>query len=124
MDRQFAAARLYHQKRESRRFAEREALRQEWQERVVTAVQEIAPRFSDIEAIYLFGSLAQPGRFDAHSDIDLAIQCHNLETESRFWRALEAMLARDVDLRPLEGAITDSVTLHGEKIYARKSTSS
>jgi predicted nucleotidyltransferase len=124
MDRQFAAARLYHQEREARRFAEREVLRQEWQERVVTAVQEIASRLPDIEAVYLFGSLAHPGRFGPHSDIDLAIQCCNLETESRFWRALEARLARDVDLRPLEGAISDSVTLHEEKIYARKSTSS
>ena len=66
---------------------------------------------------YLYGSLLRPGGFRADSDIDLAVACDSLETESVFWRALERELERNVDLRPLAGVIAEVVEREGERVY-------
>ena len=85
------------------------------------AITHLAPGFPALERVYLFGSLLQPGRFRPDSDIDLAVECDDLETESLFWRALERALQRDVDLRPLVEPIRSEVERYGELIYERKS---
>jgi predicted nucleotidyltransferase len=113
------AARRYHREREAQRRARREDERQQWLQRVREAVAHLAPRYPGVQRVYLFGSLAQPGRFWPDSDIDLAVECDSVETESAFWQALEQHLRRDVDVRPMAGAIAEAVASGGEKIYER-----
>lgn len=118
------AAREYYYEREAHRRAQREAKRQQWLQRVREAVASCAARYPDIRRVYLYGSLVKPGRFRADSDIDIAIECDSLETESSFWRALERELQRDVDVRPLAGPIVEAVANDGEQVYERQDTHS
>lgn len=70
-----------------------------------------------MRCVYLFGSLLCPGRFDAESDIDVALECDEIEAETPFARALERELATAIDLRPLRGGVAEAVRDHGEKVY-------
>ena len=116
---QIGLARQYHQQRESRRQTQREAERQHWLQRTREAILRLVPVHPEVRQVYLFGSLIQPGRFRPDSDIDVAIACDTIETESIFWRELEQELKRDVDLRPLAGVIAEEATTRGEKVYER-----
>jgi predicted nucleotidyltransferase len=118
------AARQYYREREAGRRAQREAERQQWLQRVRQAVSYLAPQYPGVRRVYLFGSLVQPGRFRPASDIDVAVECDTVETESAFWRALEEELERDVDVRPLTGAVAEAVTNKGEQMYGRQDTRS
>jgi predicted nucleotidyltransferase len=113
------AAREYHRELAERRFAEREAARAEWLERARGAIRRLAPDYPEIERVYLFGSLVQPGRFGPRSDLDVAVICESPRAESSFWSALERELRRDVDVRPLKDALVDVVQLTGELVYER-----
>jgi predicted nucleotidyltransferase len=113
------SSRDYHLQRAEARLQEREALRAEVLGAARAAVHRLAPRFPEIRAVYLFGSLLAPGRFRPTSDVDLAVDTDDLEAESRFWRALEEELQRQVDLRPRRGAIAQAVEAYGERCYAR-----
>lgn len=113
-------ARQYHAWREARRELARERLRQERLRRVRTTIRRLAPAYPALRAVYLFGSLVQPGRHLPGSDIDVAVECDDPEVESRFWRALEAELEADVDLRPCKGTIAWAVSTYGECVYARE----
>jgi predicted nucleotidyltransferase len=113
-------ARQYHAWREARRKLARERLRQERYQRVRATIRRLAPAYPALRAVYLFGSLVQPGRHLPRSDIDVAIECDDPEVESRFWRALEAELEADVDLWPCQGAIAWAVSTYGECVYARE----
>ena len=110
-------ARQYYYEREARRRAQREAERQQWIQRVREVVVSCASRYADIRRVYLFGSLLQPGRFRPDSDIDVAVECDTLTTESIFWRSLERELEREVDVRPLTGVLAEVVRSEGERIY-------
>ncbi len=121
MDREaIRQAREYHARREAQRRQQLEQLRQEQYRRVCDAIRRLAPTFPAIRAVYLFGSLVQPGRFRPWSDLDVAVCCDDVETESRFWRALEEMLRADVDLRPCVGAVARAVETYGECVYDRE----
>lgn len=109
--------REYHARRDQERRAERERLRLEVLERARAAIRKRAPEFPAIRAVYLFGSLVQPGRFHSGSDVDVAVDCDDIEAETPFWRALEKELERDVDLRPREGPIARAVEEDGERVY-------
>lgn len=111
--------REYHAQRDQERRAERERLRLEVLERARAAIRKRAPEFPAIRAVYLFGSLLQPGRFHSASDVDVAIDCVDLEAETPFWRSLEEALERNVDLRPRTGPIARAVEVHGERVYER-----
>ncbi len=104
---------------QEQRYAEREALRRAWLEKTRRAVDELAPRFPGVMAVFAFGSLLKAGRFTARSDLDLAVDVADLETESQFWRALEEDLEHDVDLRPRQGAVARAVADYGECVYER-----
>lgn len=106
----------YHAQREQTLRAERETLRREVLEQARTAIRRLAPRFPAIRAVYLFGSVLAPGRFLPDSDVDVAVDCDNLEAETPFWRALEDALRRNVDLRPREGAVARAVEDYGERV--------
>ena len=114
------SSREYHARRGRERRAEAEALRLEILERARAAIRQRAPDFPAIRSAYLFGSLLQPGRFHAESDVDVAIDCDDLESETPFWRALETALERNVDLRPREGPIARAVEDCGELVYERE----
>jgi predicted nucleotidyltransferase len=117
--------REYHAQREAERRQQREGLRLEMLGRIREAIGQLAPDFATIQAVYLFGSVVQPGRFNTHSDIDVAIRSERvgdwLEAESTFWRKLEEAVQWGVDLRPYEPPITQAITDYGECIYARES---
>ncbi len=112
--------REYHARRESELRQEREALRLEVLERARAAVRQSAPLFPAIRAVYLFGSLLQPGHFQPNSDVDVAVDSDDIEVETPFWRRLEEALQRDVDLRPRIGAVARAVEQGGELCYERE----
>ncbi len=113
-------ARQYHARRKTRRKLAREQLRRERYRRVSAAIRRLAPAYPALRAVYLFGSLAQPGRYGPRSDIDVAVLCDDPAVESRFWQALEAELECDVDLRPCRGAVAWAVNSYGECVYERE----
>ena len=91
--------REYHARRDSQVREEREALRLEVLERARDAVRRLAPLFPAIQAVYLFGSLLQPGLLP-DTYVELAIDCDDIEVETPFWRMLEEALEWDVLLVP------------------------
>lgn len=113
------AAREYHTRRQKERRAQREALRQERLTVLRQAIRRRAPRYPAIGAVYLFGSVLQPNRFTSGSDVDVAVEGADVDTESRFWRALEEDCGGAVDLRLLQGAVARAVADHGERVYVR-----
>jgi predicted nucleotidyltransferase len=115
------SAREYHAQREAKQLRQREHLRQRQLTGTRKAIRQLAPRFPAIEAVYLFGSIVQPGRFTDHSDIDVAVKTNDVATESAFWRALEEALEWNVDVRPYQHPITQAVADYGECVYARES---
>src|ERR1700744_4743283 len=90
--------REYHARRERELRQEREGLRLEVLERAREAIRRSAPLFPAIRSVYLFGSVLQPERFRRDSDVDVAIDCEDVEVETPFWRKLDEALKRDVDL--------------------------
>ena len=116
--------REYHARREREIREERESLRLEVLEQVREAVRRSAPRFPAIRAVWLFGSVLQPGRFRPDSDIDVAVDCEDIDSETPFWSELEESLKRDVDLRPRTGAIARAVEDSGELCYEREAARS
>lgn len=116
--------REYHARRDAEIRRQREDLRLEVLERARSAIRRLAPEFPPIQAVYLFGSVVQPGRFSAASDVDVAVDCEDIEVETPFWRALEEALERNVDLRPRMGAVAQAVEDFGELCYERKTAGS
>lgn len=110
----------YHARREQVRREQREALRQEVLEQARSAIRHQAPRFPAIRAVYLFGSVLAPGRFLPDSDVDVALDSDDLAVETPFWRGLEDMLRRNVDLRPRQGVVARAVEDFGEQCYERE----
>jgi predicted nucleotidyltransferase len=119
MDAQANAFRDFHARREQARLKERETLRLDTLERAKAAIHRRAPAFPAIRAVYLFGSVLQPGHFHEGSDVDVAIDCDDITVETPFWRTLEDELERNVDVRPREGAVARAVEDYGEKVYGR-----
>lgn len=119
-----AVYRQYHQEREAQRRQEREALRVRLLARSRAAIGELAPQFPALTAVYLFGSIMQPGHFRPQSDIDVAVAVDDIAVETPFWRALEEALQWEVDVRPYLPPITDAVAWHGECVYERESADS
>lgn len=115
------AVRQYHRQRDAKRRLQSEADRLTWLVRTRDTIMRLAPDYPEIERVYLFGSLMQPGRFRPDSDLDVAVLSSTVEAESVFWRALEQALQRDVDVRPYVGAIVDAVAWFGEQVYERES---
>jgi predicted nucleotidyltransferase len=109
--------REYHARRAAERRAVREALREQKLREARESIRRLAPQWPAVRGVYLFGSVLCPGRFRAASDIDVALECDDLEAETPFARALERELGMPVDLRPLRGAVADAVRDSGEKIY-------
>ena len=116
--------REYHARREAEQLQQREMLRHSRLEATRTAIQQLTPTHPAIQAVYLFGSIMQIGRFTIESDIDVALVCDDVAVESEFWRQLEATLEWDVDVRPFQHPITQAVSDYGEIVYERESSHS
>lgn len=112
--------REYHARRERDLRERREAHRLAVLDRVREAIQRLAPGFPAIHAVYLFGSILQEGRFHTESDVDVAVDCADVESETPFWTALEDVLERNVDLRPRTGPVAQAVKDYGELCYERE----
>lgn len=119
---QLRASRAYHQQRDAARREAREKRRLERLAAARRAIGELAPGERSLRAVYLFGSVLQPGRFTRRSDIDVAVDSDDPAAESWFWRALEDALDSPVDVRPLSGAVAFAVEHGGERVYAREDT--
>jgi predicted nucleotidyltransferase len=114
------AARYYHRRRNEERRAQREANRLQWLAAARALILRLAPGYPALQRVYLFGSIMQPGRFRSDSDIDVAVETTDLETESAFWRALQRALDREVDVRPWDEPIISAVHASGEMVYERE----
>lgn len=114
------AAREYHERRDAARRDAREARRQERLAAARQAIRDLAPGEPALRAVYLFGSILQPGRFTERSDVDVAVDSDDPAAESRFWRALEDALDVPFDVRPLSGAVATAVEHGGECVYVRE----
>jgi len=112
--------REYHARRDRELRAERESLRLQVLAQAREAIRRLAPDFPALRAVYLFGSILKIGRFHSGSDVDVAIDCDNLETEHPLWQALEDALERNVDLRPRVGPVAQAVEDYGELAYERE----
>ncbi len=115
-----AEARACYLRREATRHEARETLRRRRLAETRDTVRRLAPAHAALRAVYLFGSLVKPGRFTDRSDIDMAVVCDDLETESRFWSAVDEELGGIVDLRPLAGGVAAAVEHDGECVYDRE----
>ena len=114
------AYREYHARRDRERRQEMEELRMQVLEQAKRAIRDTAPGFPAVRAVYLFGSVLRPGRFRPDSDVDVAVDCDDIEVETPFWRSLEERLERNVDLRPRLGVIARAVETGGELCYERE----
>jgi predicted nucleotidyltransferase len=114
------AFREFHRRRDAERRELREQQRLEVLAQVREAVPRYAARYPPIRRVYVFGSIVQAGRFSTHSDIDLAVDSDDIASETPMWRDLERALQRNVDLRPLLGAVAYAVSGYGELCYARR----
>ncbi|HKI05184.1 MAG TPA: nucleotidyltransferase domain-containing protein [Thermoanaerobaculia bacterium] len=112
--------REYHAQRDRDLRRQQEELRLRVLEQARGAIRLSASGFPAIRAVHLFGSILQPGRFRPDSDIDVAIDCDDIEMETPFWRILEEALERNVDLRPRVGAVARAVETSGELSYERE----
>ena len=109
--------REYHARRAATRRKAAEALRGDTLRQVRDAIRRLAPQYPAVRRVYLFGSVLRPGAFHDTSDIDVALECDDLEAETPFARDLECALGTPVDLRPLKGAVAEAVRDGGEKVY-------
>jgi predicted nucleotidyltransferase len=119
-DQVLTQARRYHARRETQRQQRREMMRQKRYRQVTRAIRRLAPTYPAIRAVYLFGSLLQPGHFGPRSDIDVAVAGDDPTIESYFWHSLETSLDCNVDLRPYQGTVAWAVNTSGECVYVRK----
>ena len=111
--------REYHARRDAEIRRQREDLRLQVLDRARSAIRRLAPEFPPIQAVYLFGSVVQPGQFSVASDVDVAVDCEDITAETPFWRALEMALERNVVLLPRQGTVAQTVELYGELCYQR-----
>ena len=109
--------REYHAHRTAARRAAHEVLRERKLRQAREAIRRLAPRYPAVRRVYLFGSLLRAGRFHAASDVDVALECDDLEAETPFARALERELSTMIDLRPFAGAVAEAVRDGGEQVY-------
>jgi predicted nucleotidyltransferase len=67
----------------------------------LATLDALGPQFG-IERAYIFGSLLQPGRFHADSDVDIAVETIDPDQHFTAISQLMSALGRDVDLIRLD----------------------
>ncbi len=71
---------------------EREDLRQETLQKILSAVPEVISRFSSVRRAYLFGPVTQAEAFHEEADVEIAVENADAEDYFRLWNALEQIL--------------------------------
>jgi predicted nucleotidyltransferase len=89
---QIARYRQTFQQRHVHQYQAREERRQEALMAIMPFLSTLAAATTSIQALYLFGSVTQPGQFHLHSDIDIGIVGATAEDYFIFWRELESAL--------------------------------
>jgi predicted nucleotidyltransferase len=112
-------SRAWLDQRHAVRRAAREKLRHQRLAAARRAIAELMAEEPALRAVWLFGSILQPGRFHSRSDVDVAVDCDDPHAESRFWRALEERLGSPCDVRPRKGPVARAVEQEGERIRPR-----
>lgn len=104
------------QSRDRERARTREALRVEARTRLREALSALVPG----EDVYVFGSVTQPGRFHADSDIDIAFAHEPRATTGyQLSSMIEERVGRPVDLVQLgESRFREKILKEGEKWIA------
>jgi predicted nucleotidyltransferase len=108
------------ERREADALEQREVHRQQARRIVLTAIAQIAPLYPQVQRVYLFGSITQPGYFRLDSDIDVAVEGTDAKTYFALWRDLEqACPGWSIDLRELKtpSYFTTAVRAQGELVY-------
>ncbi|MBI3950814.1 MAG: nucleotidyltransferase domain-containing protein [Acidobacteria bacterium] len=87
----------------------------------IEEIEELAEHFPTIQRVWLFGSLLQPERFHAGSDVDVAVEPPNTPELFKFAAALEQWLDCSCDVVPLqpETSLGEFVQRMGQCIYER-----
>ena len=83
------------------RRAEWEARRKTTLERVMAALDAVAPQFG-VEEAYVFGSLAKAGRYHEKSDIDVAVCWPGQGSFFDLAAEVSRRLGQDIDILPLD----------------------
>ncbi len=100
------------------------ALQTDIKSQIKQCIECITHEFSQVEAIYLFGSAAS-GQMHANSDIDLAVYAAQRFDRLSLWnvsRKLTVITGRDVDLidlRSASGVLRMQVVSGGERIFCK-----
>lgn len=103
-----------------------ERLRCQARKAIMPAILAVVPQYSGISQVYLFGSITQPGRFHARSDIDIAVVGTDAATYFALWRDLETACSDwPLDLREINhpNHFADTVRQTGELVYESSSSS-
>ncbi|MCL4805603.1 MAG: nucleotidyltransferase domain-containing protein [Anaerolineae bacterium] len=83
------------------RRAEWERRRLAMLERVMAALDEVAPSFG-VQRAYIFGSLAKPGRYHERSDVDVAVEWAGVGDFFDLAAEVSMRLGQDIDILPLD----------------------
>jgi predicted nucleotidyltransferase len=90
------------QMRLQQQLEDREQLRQNVLQIVLSRVPKVIADFPSIRRAYLFGSLTHVGAYNQESDVDIAVEGASAEEYFGIWRVLEEVLSDlTVDLRDL-----------------------
>ena len=117
-----AAVRRNLQARADRERAEREIRRAAAERAVTEAARRVAPNFSAVTRIFLFGSVTRDNAFRPDSDVDVAIEGLGTADYFSIWRAIEeAAPDWTIDVRDITqpSAFADRVRSTGKLIYER-----
>jgi predicted nucleotidyltransferase len=79
------------------RQAQHEQLRQQVLQQVLRWLEESGRKYG-IDQAYIFGSVVQPGRFHAASDVDVGVETISSVQQIEAIADLSMMLLRDVDI--------------------------
>jgi predicted nucleotidyltransferase len=102
---------------------QREAIRQQVTQKIISRAPGIAAAYPSVKRLYLFGSLVKPGAFRPDSDVDLAVEGGNAEVYFALWRDLDHAFADwFIDLRDIStpSSFAEQVRRTGLLIYERR----
>lgn len=101
---------------EEKKKKEREIYRQELLERVKSKIKEIFATVN-VDEVYITGSITDPGRFNLHSDIDIAVKGLSDFDYFSVLARLSEFFERNIELIEMENCrFTDKIEKKGIRI--------
>ena len=112
------------QKRIQQRISANEELRHKVLRKSVPLIVDWFQKNSEVEKVYLFGSILNKGDFTTGSDIDIGVVGLKKIEYFKVWARLEEILNIQIDLRTVDQdtPFALSVKKNGRLIYDRRST--